>query len=82
MIYGATYPGVPHLKNKYFSKSAGVASPKSTITGDIEPLDLSIMFYGFKSLCIILCPCICLIPESNPTINSLTSSEEKYPLFC
>ena len=29
MISGATYPGVPHLTNKYFYASALVASPKS-----------------------------------------------------
>jgi hypothetical protein len=31
-ISGATYPGVPHLTNKYYGSSAQVASPKSAIT--------------------------------------------------
>lgn len=33
MIYGATNPGVPHLKNKYGTISDWAAKPKSTITG-------------------------------------------------
>jgi hypothetical protein len=31
-ISGATYPGVPHLTNKYYGSSAHVARPKSAIT--------------------------------------------------
>ena len=30
--YGATYPGVPHLMNKYSLTSAKVANPKSATT--------------------------------------------------
>jgi len=33
MIYGATNPGVPHLKNKYGVFSHFVDNPKSIITG-------------------------------------------------
>jgi hypothetical protein len=33
IISGATYPGVPHLTNKYYDYYAKVANPKSTITG-------------------------------------------------
>lgn len=31
-IYGATYPGVPHLTKRYYFSSAYVARPKSAIT--------------------------------------------------
>lgn len=46
MIYGATYPGVPHLTNKYFGSSATVANPKSIMIGYL----LRIIFYGLRSL--------------------------------
>lgn len=46
IIYGATYPGVPHLTNKYLGSSATVAKPKSIIIGYL----LKIIFSGFKSL--------------------------------
>jgi len=49
IISGATKPGVPHLKNKYFSSSAKVANPKSQIDKSFDPYLLNIIFYGFKS---------------------------------
>lgn len=46
IIYGATYPGVPHRTKRYLGSSASVAKPKSIIIGYLD----KIMFYGFKSL--------------------------------
>jgi hypothetical protein len=46
MISGATYPGVPHLTNKYLGSSAIVARPKSIIIGESF---VTIIFYGLRS---------------------------------
>lgn len=64
IIYGATYPGVPHLTNKYFGSSAIVANPKSII---IDYL-LKIIFSGFKSLWMTFFRAISLNPRRMPFI--------------
>jgi hypothetical protein len=44
MTSGATYPGVPHLTNRYYGSSENSASPKSAITQFQLPSDLKIRF--------------------------------------
>ena len=56
IISGATYPGVPHLLNKYSGKSQNEDNPKSTnlsVLFSKSPLFFKIIFSGFKSQCII-----------------------------
>jgi hypothetical protein len=58
-IYGATYPGVPHFMYKNYEFDGFYANPKSIMMGYIFiPFYNIIIFYNFKSLCIILFLCI------------------------
>jgi len=69
-ISGATYPGVPHLKKMYYSSSAWVAKPKSTMTGSRDS-PRSIIFSGLMSRCMILFSCMCFNPFKSPAMRVL-----------
>lgn len=83
---GATYPGVPHLTQRYSFCSQYSANPKSTITGNISfgfyGSFFTIIFSSFKSLCIIPLSCIQNIPSSRPLIIRLTLTSLGKPYFC
>lgn len=70
-ISGATYPGVPHLTNKYSFYSQWVASPKSAITQSKSFSSLKMIFSGFKSLCMIFLSCMYSSPSNKPFMTLL-----------